>query len=171
MTVPEWCFPAIHALRALLKAEWEKGSKCPCCEQTVMLRKRRVNSGTAEVLVEIARLTIKLRTKPDHFPFINVEREIIYGNEKLQGARDWQTLKFWGLVEPLDGGTPDSSRVPGEWRLTPKGLWVVEHPEKDLLHSYVLVYNNKKRGESKTKCSLRDALRRPFDVAEVRRAA
>ena len=48
------------------------------------------------------RETKRRRISSDHFPFIHVERDLIYGNEDLQGARDWQTLRFWGLIEALD---------------------------------------------------------------------
>ena len=170
MKVPEWCIPAIGALRALLKAEWESGAACPCCTQTVKLRRRRVNRGMAEVLIRIYRETKRRRISSDHFPFIHVERDLIYGNQDLQGARDWQTLRFWGLIEPLAGG-PDTARVPGEWRITQRGEWVVEHPEKALLPEWIAVFNNRARAESPRKRSLRTALRRPFSMAELDRAA
>ncbi len=163
---PEW-IPTINEIRDELRAGWEDGTECPCCSQKVKLYKRRVNKGMAEVLVELARETVRRRSAPDHRPYVNVERKLIYGNEELQGARDWQTLRFWGLIEALDDGAASGRKSTGEWRITEAGLWVVAHPDRALLHDYVLVYNNRRRGVSDEKRSLKDALQRPFSWEEV----
>lgn len=163
---PEW-IPTINAIREELRAEWEDGTECPCCSQKVKLYRRRVNRGTAEVLVALARETIRRRSMPEHRPFVNVERDLIYGNERLQGARDWQTLRFWGADRAARRG-PNSGRVStGEWRITEAGLWIVAHPDRKLLAEYVEVFNNRRRGASDEKRSLLDALQRPFTWEEV----
>lgn len=165
---PEWV-PTINAIREALREEWEEGTECPCCSQRVKLYPRTVNKGTAEVLVAIARETIRRRSSPDHRPWIAVERDLIRGNADLQGARDWTTLKYWKLIEPLDDG--NGRRIPGEWRITPEGLWVVEHPDRKLLADTLLVFNDKVRETSEKKRSLEEALQRPFKREEVVRAA
>ena len=151
--------------RAYLRENWEEGAACPCCSQRVKLYKRRINSGMAEILIAIARETLRRQIDPKHRPYVHVERELVRGNELLQGARDWTTLKFWNLIEPLgDGGT---RRAAGEWRITEPGLWIVSHPDRPLLHEYVEVFNDRVRGRSEEKRSLLDALQRPFRWEEV----
>lgn len=163
---PEW-IPTINEIRDSMRAEWEDGTECPCCSQKVKLYKRRVNRGMAEVLVELARATLRRRVSSDHRPYLNIERELVYENKRLQGARDWQTLRFWGLIEPLDDGSESGRKSTGEWRITPLGLWVVANPDKPLLFEYVEVFNNRRRGVSDEKRSLKDALQRPFSWEEV----
>ena len=161
---PEW-IPTIQAIREALRAEWREGTECPCCSQKVKLWKRRVNRGMAEVLVALARETIRRRSTPGHRPYVNVERDLIRGDEELQGARDWATLKFWGLIEPLSDGA--GRRLAGEWRITEAGLWVVSHPDRPLLAEFVEVFNDRARSKSDEKRSLRDALQRPFVWEEI----
>lgn len=165
---PEW-IPTINDIREALRAEWDEGTECPCCSQRVKLYRRRVNSGMAEILVGLARETIRRRISPDHRPYIHIEQDLVRGNERLQGARDWSTLKFWGLIEPLGDGA--ARKAAGEWRITPAGLWVVEHPDRALMADYILVFNDKPRGQSEEKRSLADALQRPFKLEELVRAA
>lgn len=164
MRHPEWT-PTIEQIRVYMRANWSDGVECPCCSQKVKLYRRTVNRGMAEVLVAIARETVRRRISSDHRPYINVERDLIRGNEALQGARDWATLRFWNLVEPLgDGGT---RRAAGEWRITVGGLWIVSHPDRALLPEWIEVFNNRPRGQSDKKRSLCDALQRPFRWEEV----
>lgn len=161
---PAWT-PTIEEIRAYMRERWGEGVECPCCSQNVKLWKRRVNRGMAEVLVALARETVRRRISPDHRPYINVERDLIRGNEELQGARDWATLRFWNLIEPLgDGG---SRKATGEWRITVGGLWIVSHPDRALLPDWIEVFNNRARGQSEEKRSLLDALQRPFSWQEV----
>lgn len=58
-------------------------------------------------------------------------------------------------------------RSPGEWRITEAGLWVVSHPDEPLLAEFVEVFNNRARGRSDDRRSLREALQRPFSWEEV----
>lgn len=164
MTHPEWT-PTIEQIRAYMRENWEEGVACPCCSQKVKLYRRRVNAGMAEVLVALARETVRRRVNPQHRPYVHVERELVRGNELLECARDWTTLKFWVLIEPLGDGS--ARRTAGEWRITEFGLWVVSHPDRPLLHDFVEVFNDRPRGASEEKCSLLDALRRPFRWEEV----
>lgn len=161
---PEW-IPTINDIREALRAEWDEGTECPCCSQRVKLYRRRVNSGMAEILVALARETVRRRISVAHLPWVHVERDIVRGNEKLQGARDWSTLKFWDVIEPLDDG--QGRRTAGEWRITEKGLWVVAHPDRPLLWDWIAVFNDRPRERSDEMRSLRDALQRPFSWQEV----
>lgn len=164
MTRPEWT-PTIEEIRAYMRDNWDEGVACPCCSQKVKLYRRRINSGMAEILIALARETVRRRIDPNHRPYIHVERELVRGNELLQGARDWTTLKFWGLIEPLGDGV--ARRAAGEWRITEAGLWTVSHPDRALLHDWIAVFNDRVRDRSDEKRSLLDALQRPFRWEEV----
>lgn len=148
------------------------GVPCPCCRQRVKVYQRRVNRGQAEMLVAMAKETVRRRISPEHFPWIHVEHDLIETGKGPARCRDWALLRFWGLIEPMQGDEPEKRRNPGDWRLTKAGMLAVQFPKSELLAEFVEVYNNRKRGESKGKRSLCAALRRPFDFeAEVLKRA
>lgn len=163
----------LRELRDYIRERWREsdGVECPCCSQRVKLYRRTINRGQAEMLVALATETVRRRVQLEHYPWIHVEHEIIETGKGPARCRDWPLLRFWGLIEPKAGDDAETRRNPGMWRLTPAGLWAVEHPKRPLLAEFVEVYNNAKRGESPEKRSLAQALRRPFDFEEVRRRA
>lgn len=155
-----------------LEENADRGVPCPCCRQRVKVYKRRINRGQAEMLIAIARETVRRRIGPDHFPWIHVEHDIIETGKGPARCRDWALLRFWGLIEPMRASDAKKRRNPGDWRITPAGMLAVQFPRSELLASIVHVYNNTKRKESKGRTSLAKALGRPFDFeAEVLRAA
>lgn len=158
----------LRELREYLRANYREGVDCPCCSQRVKLYQRRLNRGQAEMLIAIARETVRRRISPDHFPWIHVEHDLMETGRGPKRCRDFSVMRFWGLIEPFDSDDPFVTTAPGSWRLTKFGLWVVEHPDRPLLAEYVEVYNNRKRGESEKKITLRAALRRSFSLEEVK---
>lgn len=166
---PEWQ-PTIEEIRAYMRERWDEGVECPCCSQRVQLYRRRINRGMSEVLVAMARETIEKRVQLEHYPWIHVEHDLVEKGKAPRRARDFSLLRFWDLIEPNPATA--SGKSSGQWRLTPKGLWIVEHPRRELLAAFVEVFNDRKRGESKERISFATALRRPFDFElEVRSRA
>lgn len=159
-------------MRAYLYANWRDGVPCPCCDQRVQLYLRRINRGQAETLIALARETLARRINDRHFPWINVERDLVDEGKAPKRARDFSLLRFCGLIEPFDDGS-STKKATGDWRITAFGMWVVEHPRTELLPAYVEVFNGRPRGQSKKKRTLLDALRRPFSFEQevLRRVA
>ncbi len=110
---------------------FDKGAKCPCCEQLVKLYKRRINAHMCFFLIKLHRLAKHTQTGQRYF-----SNEQIGQNYNLGG--DWARLRHWGLIEQMPNHE-DRKRTSGYWGITEKGKEFVnlqiKVPEKILIHN------------------------------------
>src|SRR5262245_57740057 len=86
----------LSALRAYLTQvvfREGKGTKCPCCGQTVNLYRNSISGTTASQLIAF----YHAGDDWNHVPTV-----IGYGGHFTQ-------LRFWGLIEPMEGEREDGS--------------------------------------------------------------
>lgn len=129
-----------------------KGTKCPCCHQTVKFYKRKLNSGMARVLIELHKAPGPLNVK-DHL------RE-----HKMRNNHDWTLLRYWGLTE--EHVDPESAmKNTGVWSITKQGEMFVQGLIS--VNKYILLYNNQKIGTEGEIINIEEALGDAFDYKEL----
>jgi hypothetical protein len=123
-----------------LRANFEKGVKCPCCDQLVKLYIRKFNKGMVESLALIFKISLK-----NGFNWIHVQDA--FAEFKLNSNQmDYSQLERWGLIEKKIGKRGDGSNSNGYWKITDKGKEFVLN--KIEIDSKVHLYNNKHYGFS-----------------------
>jgi hypothetical protein len=138
-----------------LRANWEKGCKCPACGNFVKLYKRKLNSGMAIVLIVLYKYGID---------FIHV-KDFLREN-KMKNGHDWTLLKYWGLIQersPIIG--EENTKNSGFWRITKEGIDFVENRLE--VKKHVLIYNKKFIGFSEQNIKINDSLGDDFDYYEL----
>ena len=97
-----------------LRVEFKNGRHaiCPCCEQIVALRTRRLGKRQAKALALLYRWD---RRQPNQV--LHVERYC--KKERIDLGHDWQQLSKWNFIECPDKGS-------GRWRITDTGVAFVE---------------------------------------------
>lgn len=144
----------VEAARKFVKENFHKGCKCPVCEQTVKLYRRKLNSGMALTLWQMFIVEPK-GNKPIHVKDLLREKS-------LPNTHDWTLLAHWGIIE--GAGNPT-----GYWKVTPKGVDFIMGRLN--VPDSIMMYNNKVaeiEGEV-TKISFREALHNRFDLDEAMR--
>lgn len=158
MKLPE--FNTTKEAKEYLRANWEKGTNCPCCGQYVKLYKRRFNSGMARSLLIIYRLT---KAKNGSDKWLHLQRE--FANLGINSnAADYSSLKWWGLIEPAENDDP-SKKTSGFWQITDSGIAFAEKRTK--ISTRAFLYNNKFCGFSTEKIDIKEALQDKFDYEEL----
>ena len=135
--------------------------RCPTCGQLIQTYHRSITAAMAVALLILHR---KGNGKWMHLPTLKMS----VSNVKLRaalGGGDVAKLRFWNLLELLDGERPDGSSRVGYYRITPSGesfcMDMLRVPKyADVLHNEVLQMHGDMIG-------IRDALRQKFDYAEL----
>jgi predicted transcriptional regulator len=99
--------------KEFLRANFDKGVSCPCCNQFVKLYKRKLNSGMAMALIHIYK----------QGNWINVKDYM--RKNSLPNNHDWTLLRYWGLIEESTK-TEEGKKTNGVWRITQKGVKFIE---------------------------------------------
>jgi hypothetical protein len=147
-----------------LRENFEGGTDCPCCGQSVKLYKRKLNSSMAYVLVLMASTT-------EIGEFVHVP-SLIAGRGDLKPAMaaavrgDWAKLKHWGFIASDQQKRPDGSKRSGWWAVTTPGrLFALG---KSRAKSHVHIYNGKSRAyEVAGTVSIEEALGDRFNFSEL----
>jgi len=150
--------------KAYLRANFEKGCKCPCCDGSVKLYKRKLNSGMALFLIGLYKLT----KEANNGSYVSV---VFFSNKEIMAkmnintaSLDYSVLKHFNLIDPRASeiGKKDS----GHWSITWKGLDFVEK-NTTLVPKHVFLYNNKRQGFSDETITIKEALGEKFDFDEL----
>lgn len=150
MKIPD--FNLLKEAKQFLRANWEKGTKCPCCGQSVKLYKRKFNAGIAVFLIKLHKAT-----KNGNF---------IHASEVLNGTKslDYSIAVHWGLIEG-DSEEVDGKRQSGMWRITEKGSQFVKNLRN--IPSHIHIYNNTFVGFGEETIDIEQALGDKFDYEEL----
>jgi len=145
----------LEQARAAMLAESEKGTKCPCCGQTVKLYKRKLHAEMADFLVKLVR---KYRNHQRYYS----TRELL--PDAVKAATDGSYLVKWGLVEKVDSSNTAGGKA-GLYRPTPMGVDFVMGRINVVSHIHMLcgVFV----GYSDTYVSIKDCLGEDFDYPEL----
>jgi hypothetical protein len=137
-----------------LRARFEDGTHCPCCNQTVKLYPRKLNSNMAVFLVSLVRLWKK------------EQRPYKYKECRFHG-RDYSYLSLWDLARTAK--SDDSrKRMSGMWEPTQKGIDFVEQKIEVPSHAYC--YNGAVVRMAKSNTNIIESLGDDFNYAELMQA-
>ena len=148
-----------------LRAGWRKtieghGGHCPVCDRWGKIYTRPMNATMIASLLWLHRAAEHY--KPDG-GWIDVPK---LGPKSVVRTNQLPTLRWWGLVEPLDADTDGKKKHSGFWRITPEGVLFVMGITSIPLA--VATYNNKVIDESATRIHVGDKLD-GFNYDEVMR--
>jgi hypothetical protein len=139
--------------RDVLNNEMLTGTSCPCCEQRVMLYRRRIP------LVAVRFVVWLLKSHDTGVEWANVRDCPVRGG-------DYGKIKHWGLTELKPNDDDPKKRTSGLWRLTERGRRFAENAVELPTHRYV--YNDRCYGSSETTTNITDALKTGgFDYQEL----
>lgn len=144
----------IEEAKKYLRENFEEGAECPCCGQFVKSYKRSISGAMAYGLL----LVYKEQGESDSW----VDTTTLFQQRMFA---DFAKLRFWKLIEKLDGERADGSRRIGLWRLTEEGKLFVK--EQIRVPKYAVVYNNKWLDYEGEPVSIRNCLGKKFDYAEI----
>lgn len=128
------------------------GIDCPCCDQRVMVYKRRISSGTVRRLAKL--LKAHRKTKQ---PWVHHTKVDSRGG-------DFAKLRHWGLIKEMPNFSHEK-RTSGFWKITPKGmdfLW-----NRVSVPTYVYIKNNKIMEWSKQKTNIKETMGKDFNYADL----
>lgn len=118
------------------KAKTNAGCRCPCCGQRVKIYNRKLTSEMAYALCRLYSIQSKEFWRP-----VNILREA-----KLASG-EYSKTRFFGLIMQVEKG---------QWSLTKTGIAFVEGRIR--VARSVLVFHNRKVGESDDMISISEAL-------------
>jgi hypothetical protein len=154
-----------------LRARFNKGAACPCCQQFVKLYKRPFNKSMAYVLLLMASY---FRGDPVeewlHVPSYIADMASDNPRRAAAVRGDWAKMKLWGLIEEKPGTRDDGSPRVGYYRLTTLGRRFVNREVK--VPSHVYIYNGEPLRRMVTEeITIDDALGTEFNYDEIMREA
>lgn len=137
------------------REHWERGVKCPNCDQNVKLYKRPLYGTIAVNLIRLYKLN---RSDYHHIT------KILLPNSS--GGGDFAKLIYWGLVEEQPKEPEDTTtRTSGMWKITQKGIDFVE--KKIKLYSHVHIYDGRFLGLTGDEVTIIDVLGKKFNYEEL----
>lgn len=147
----------IKEAKAYLRENFEKGCKCPVCDNSVRLYKRKLNSGMALFLLGLYKLT---RDKEAVY-FSN--KDIMENMNINTSSLDYSVLRHFDLISPRISVV--EKKDSGYWLLSLKGAQFVTGHLTSPKH--VFLYNNKRQGFSDETITIKEALGSKFDFDEL----
>lgn len=148
----------IAEAKQFLRDNFEKGARCPCCDQFVRLYKRKLNSSMARALVWMVGESIK---SPDRWVDIPATAP-----KWITRTNQHPTLRWWGLIERMPN-TDSSKKHSGIWRPTTMGVRFATGKIK--VPEYVLHYNNKAISHSSELTTVKEAFGVKFNYDDMMR--
>lgn len=145
----------LKAAKQHLRNNFNKGTDCPCCGQFVKLYKRKLNSGMAYALLNIYRHHRQDQVNVKDFLRIN----------KLPNNHDWTLLKYWKILEEVEGDIPEEKKSNGIWKITDFGVEFLFGRVK--VPSHVHLFNNKYQGHSDKEITIKEAFGNKFNYTEL----
>jgi len=151
----------ITEAKDFLNENYKDGCICPCCNQTVKLYKRKLNSGMAKALI----IMLKLHKNNPNKNGFKMNMEI--AKMKIPSSNiEYSKLKYWGLVQELkDEDATPGAKTSGVWKLTQKGKDFTLG--KITVPTHVNIYNKIKYGYSEEHTNIIKALGNHFDYNEL----
>jgi hypothetical protein len=136
----------IQEAKDFLADNYEKGTKCPCCDQTVKMYNFKLSKGMALVLVKM----YKLR----HGDWLHPVKDL------NTPSGDYAKLRHWGLItRSVD---PDKK---GLWRITEQGEFFIGGDMK--VQEKIRLYNGKFYGCIGEWITIKQALTNKFNLNEL----
>lgn len=151
-------------MRPLLK----EGTTCPCCLQNCQIYDRPLTSAMCYVLILIHQRTQTLEHNGATNIYIHIENHLKALSDVPASIRgDFPKLRFWGLIEAMEGEREDKNPSNGYYRITEFGKRFVDLKER--VSPVVRLYNNKSLGFKKDMkpISIVDALKKKFKYNEL----
>lgn len=144
----------IEEAKAYLKENWKKGVKCPCCNQLCMLYDRKIDRDLSLSLIKIYKLQ-----QDTGKSWVHVQNELKFT------SGNYGKLRFWGLLVPRGDEPEKDTKTSGYWSITELGKKFVNG--KVSIPKSVLVYDNKKYGQSDKLVTIQEALGKKFSWSEL----
>lgn len=136
-----------------------KGVACPCCNQYAKDYRRQVNRAMARFLLWLVE---EFEAREDKDAWISVNDGPLIQHRR--GGGDFAKLAHWGLIEQMPNDDANK-RTSGFWRPTQKGIDFAH--DRITIEKYLTLYNNEVLAVSKEMVSIRDALGKNFNYAEL----
>jgi hypothetical protein len=142
-----------------LRARFEEGEHCPCCNQHVKLYKRKLNSFMALSLIRMYRYFEENPT----VPWVHIKDLSL---KVAAGGGELAKLKFWNVIIDKEGLRDDGSDRVGFYRITELGRQFVQGGCK--VPKYQYLYNQKiVRSPDGPNISIQDALGDKFNYDQL----
>jgi len=148
----------IQEAKELLKMKIEKGANCPCCNQFVKAYQRSISSSMANGLIKLYDI-VGINT------VFHLEETLRDNNLTAFVRSDFPKLRFWGLIEQLEGIREDGSNRAGNYKITQRGEYFILNKLKVV--KYVYVYNNKVLKTKGNDVNIIHCLGRKFNYYEL----
>ncbi len=141
----------VMEVREYLNRNVEKGTTCPCCDQTVKMYQNKLTGYMASILIKFY--------KEDWGKWINPIEQF----NTVNG--DYAKLRHWGLIEKSKEKPSPDKKASGNWRITQAGIDFVKG--RTTVSQKVKLYNNKCWGFTGDKVNIRQALGTKFNFQEL----
>lgn len=148
----------IAEAKALLRANFEKGIKCPCCNQFVKRYKRKITGSMAASL-------ILMKKENDKRPGEWVHLDKLLVRLRVPASKESAILRYWKLIENQKGKREDGSARVGFFRITQRGIDFVKAKIK--VEKYAHCYNQSVLAFSDATVSISEALGSKFNYSEL----
>lgn len=147
----------IQDAKNFLRQNWKEGAICPCCAQVTKLYARSITSSMAHALI-----LVYLSGARGYF-----HAESFFKNSRCDKAirGDFPKLKYFGLIEPMEGKSDDGNPNTGYYKITEKGIKFTEMT--DVAPKHVYIYNNKMYGFSEEMVNIQSCLKNKFNYNEL----
>ena len=158
-------FNTLQEAKDYLKANWEKGTDCPCCGQFVKLYKRRLNAGACRALIFMYRLERDRQVDEEWDGWIHVQQDFAKYFRVNANSMDYSQAQWWELIESKPNVDDPTKKDSGYWKLTPRGKLFVQNKLEVMSHAYL--YNNKRLGFTGNKITVETGLGKKFNYQEL----
>lgn len=156
-------FETVTEAKAFLRANYEKGTECPCCGQMVKLYGRTITSSMAYGLILVNR----------YFEQNPAEMWVHVANfltdlkipSAVKNTGDFAKLRHWGLIEGAQVKRDDGSKRNGYYRITEKGKRFVKRMAS--VPSKVFIFDDKVLGIGHKPMTIDDALGKKFNYDDL----
>jgi len=158
--IPLHEYVSLHQLKEDHKELIKEGYHCPVCERYCKIYRKTITSTMAYVLILLYGYDLKNPEK-----YVHVEDYIKRKGVYAAIHRNYEQVKYWALIEKLEGEKEDGNPNMGYWRITPEGisfvLNVITKPK------YVFTYNDEIIRFSEEQINIKKALRNKFVYEDV----
>ena len=137
-----------------LRERLDEGEPCPCCTQMARVYHRPIHATMV-------------------YDFLRVYRAAGGANKPIcitdvlgkRGSSDWAKLRYWGLIEHVDKGTPNKPRA-GWWKVTEFGEEFAL--KRKTVPKHARIYNGRCLSlDRKEYVSVEDALGQKFSYQDI----
>jgi hypothetical protein len=149
--------------RDLMRPLLKKGVACLCCHQLSKLYVRKMTSAMVYGLILLYK-EVKDKPDPEHH-YIHLENFFKKLDIPSSIRGDAPKLRFWGLIETMDGNKEDGNPSTGFYRLTKEGISFVLG--RSLVSKSIRIYNNTFYGYEGPEIDIHVAIKGKFNYTEL----